>query len=711
MTAPASIHVHHPTSHACHFFGRDAELALLDGALGASGPSVIALLGPGGQGKTAIVQHWLESVSTRRPRPEGVFLWSFYRGKNSDECLRALYAAVAGLENAGDVSASYCVDHLLPLLRARRWVVVLDGSEVVQHEPGPWAGRFVHPELGRLLEELASAPQPGVTVVTSRFAVPELERRPAARIVCLEQLDATSARRLLTSLGVHGGDAELDAVAEIGGWHAKAVELLGTFLVRFHGGDARGCRSLPEGSALPDLSAEERRVLRVLSGFQALLSAEEQDILALATAFRDPPTEARLLEYLASPPVQTLTHETWRRTYIRFAERPAGWLDEQLQGLIQLRLLERVVVAVPGSGSERPAVIDAHPLVRRGFEHVLGPEGRRGSATARAGFLSGRPDRNKPATLDEARDDVELFHAYCQGGLWDEADRVLLALDKPRYRFLAPAFERDLRLQFFPNGDWRQPPLWPGFRHFRALAICFELLGAFEEALDAYPAEEAALLGDALLALGRLKPLLTDDRPRHPWNMLWQAYRAHALSLAGQTEEAVSLCGRLVPSDLYEWTHVFECLLRTGRLDLLDVRSFLYRPPHAAESHWDTLGRQRMGADYLRLTGGAASELQALYEELLDGYDRGGLIFERTLTRLSYGRWLLQREDASRAADVNATTQALARRHGMRVMAADAWSLERDIAQAVGDRERAARADVAARQLRAEMGYAGPERP
>src|SRR5207245_8075931 len=156
----------------------------------------------------------------------------------------------------------------------------------------------------------------------------------------------------------------------------------------------------------------------------------------------------RLLEYLASQPVLLLSRDTWRRGYIPFAERPSDWLADRLQILIDLRLLERVVIDLPGSASNGPAVIDAHPLVRRAFEHVLGAEGRRESATARAGFLYARPDRRKPGTLDEARADVELFHSYCQGGLWDEAERVLLALDKPRYRFLAPAFERDLPLQF-----------------------------------------------------------------------------------------------------------------------------------------------------------------------------------------------------------------------------------------------------------------------
>src|SRR6185369_14960862 len=103
--------------------------------------------------------------------------------------------------------------------------LVLDGTEVVQHEQGAWYGRFLHPELGRLLEELAAEPMPGVVVLTTRFPLPTLERRRHARVLSLGSLDEESARGLLRSLGVQGTVAALDAVAAAGSGHAKAVEL------------------------------------------------------------------------------------------------------------------------------------------------------------------------------------------------------------------------------------------------------------------------------------------------------------------------------------------------------------------------------------------------------------------------------------------------------------------------------------------------------
>ena len=196
--------IHHCTSEPYRLFGRTAELAALDEALRGGAVSVAALVGPGGQGKTAIVQHWLQSATTDHCIA-GVFFWSFYRGKDSDLCLRELYAYAHGLDALPELSASYCVDHLLPVLRRECWTVILDGAEVVQHESGEWFGRFVHPELGRLIEELASAPLPGVVVVTSRFPLPTLMHRRHARLLALSALDAASGRGLLARVSTLPG--------------------------------------------------------------------------------------------------------------------------------------------------------------------------------------------------------------------------------------------------------------------------------------------------------------------------------------------------------------------------------------------------------------------------------------------------------------------------------------------------------------------------
>lgn len=689
MPRPPAIR--HCTSEPLRFFGRRAELQLLDDALAGGAPSVVALVGLGGQGKTAIVQHWLQQLAVdpgRGAAADGVFLWSFYRGKDSDLCLRELLAYAEGLTAPPEVSASYCVDRLLPLLRRERWALVLDGAEVVQHEQGAWRGRFVHPELGRLVEELATAPAPGVAVVTSRFPLPTLIGRRHAAVLSLSTLDDESAGALLESLGVRGTAEEVRATAQTAGRHAKAVELLGTYLRRFKGGAAARAADLPALQGEAD--DEESHVARVLTAFHHALPGETKDILALTTTFRQPPVEARLLEYLVSEPLRHLLHDVWGRTYEPFQRRAATWLANQVQQLVELRLLERVGLGVTEAGGQ--AVLDAHPLVRSGFEEVLGSA--HAVHGARAGFLRGRPDRRPPASLEEAREEVELFHAYADAGLWNEADGTLVALDNPKHRFLAPAFERDLLRRFFPAGDWRQPPLWSGFGRHRSLAICLELLGQFDEALEVYRPADAPLRGDALLALGRLQPFLDIPHAGHPWQMLWQCYRAHALCLLGRRDEALRLAQTAVPLDVYEWVHVFECLLRLGRLDALDLRSVLYRAPLSQDHRWAELARRRMRADYLRITG-SGEDLGTDYRALLDAYDRGGLPFERALTRLSYGRWLQRRGAADEVRAIATAAVEVCQRFEMALLEIDARELAGD--------------DV--RGLRAERGYLGSGRP
>src|SRR5262245_37769436 len=100
---PRPPHLHHCTSEPFRFFGRAAELALLDRALWDNDASLVAMVGPGGQGKTAIVQHWLQGLADGPRRADGVFLWSFYRGQDVDLCLRELYAYAEGLPGAPEV--------------------------------------------------------------------------------------------------------------------------------------------------------------------------------------------------------------------------------------------------------------------------------------------------------------------------------------------------------------------------------------------------------------------------------------------------------------------------------------------------------------------------------------------------------------------------------------------------------------------------------
>src|SRR4051812_25675860 len=105
-TIPRQPAIHHCTPEPLQFFGRLAELALLNQAIHDPDITVVGLMGLGGQGKTAIVQHWLQTLAPAIGPFDGLFFWSFYRGKDADSCLRELYAYAARLGQSPDVAAS-----------------------------------------------------------------------------------------------------------------------------------------------------------------------------------------------------------------------------------------------------------------------------------------------------------------------------------------------------------------------------------------------------------------------------------------------------------------------------------------------------------------------------------------------------------------------------------------------------------------------------
>ena len=116
-----------------------------------------------------------------------------------------------------------------------------------------------------------------------------------------------------------------------------------------------------------------------------------------------------------------------------------------------------------------------------------------------------------------------------------------------------------------------------------------------------------------------------------------------------------------------------------------------------------------MRLDYQRVMGTTSGELDDDFRGLLEEYDRGGLPFERALTRLSYARWLLSGGDVVRAREVGNAIIAIAERHGMTIMAADGWEI---LADCLGDENRTASSRVArAREWRVKAGYCSTARP
>ena len=156
-------------------FGREEDIAFLDGAWANKDVNVVTIVAWAGVGKSTLVNHWLRRMAAEHYRSaELVFGWSFYRQGTSGGTSSADEFLDAALTWFGDPDPRLGTawekgERLAKLVAHRRTLLVLDGLEPLQNPPGPQEGRLREPSLQALLRELAAF-NTGLCVITTRTA-------------------------------------------------------------------------------------------------------------------------------------------------------------------------------------------------------------------------------------------------------------------------------------------------------------------------------------------------------------------------------------------------------------------------------------------------------------------------------------------------------------------------------------------------------------
>jgi hypothetical protein len=266
--------------------GRSRVFDELMEALDNGDTRVVGVIGLGGQGKSALVAHWLEQV----PIPaERVFWWSLASG----DVDRFLAEAVSFV-------GSDPVEVRRPLQQAQRivaaakgteYLFVLDGLEAAQHQAGEAYGAFTSSELSAFLDLFASERHRSLCVLTSRAPVLDLLSYSAYDWIDLERLSADEGETLLRLLGVIGTGTEIREVVERADGHPLTLTLLGGYLVeRFQGRipdvDVVGLR-LARGD-------HAERVRAVLREYDLLLTDADRAVMKILAA-EDGPVSAGLI--------------------------------------------------------------------------------------------------------------------------------------------------------------------------------------------------------------------------------------------------------------------------------------------------------------------------------------------------------------------------------------------------------------------------------
>jgi tetratricopeptide (TPR) repeat protein len=400
----------------------------------------------------------------------------------------------------------------------------------------------------------------GLCVITTRERIADLAGSPnTAPQVLLEELESGAAVALLRQLGVIGRESEMAATAEEFKHHALTLTLLGNFLRRAHGGDARKRHEI-------DLHrADEKQgghAFRVIAAYARWLGeGPELAILRLLGLF-DRPAEADALEALrTAPPIPDLTE-------------PLVDLSDEDWHLATTTLRDHGLLAA--ADPKEPETLDAHPLVRACFADEL--EKHRPAAWQEGNRRLYEHLRQAAPDLPETLEAMQPLYAAvihgCRAGRQQEAlievywRRIQRGNEFYSSRKLG-AFGSELTaLAGFFDRPWSQPSahitaadqapvLSLAAFHLRALGRLTEAVEPMQASLEACIAQEdwgraaagASNLSELTLTLGDVQRAVAfgeqsvelADRSGDAFRkMVSRARKADALHQAGRWEESAA---------------------------------------------------------------------------------------------------------------------------------------------------------------------------
>ena len=428
-TTPEHIHSDRLPTVKGGFFGREVELQLLNNAWSGTTPTttvetqnfaslptppttntttrIVQFIAPGGTGKTKLLRHWLDHTADIPV----LIAWSFYsQGASEDKQTSATPFFSHAFAKLGSTRERFASeedkgDHLAELLHGKRYVLVLDGLEPLQHGGAAMRGELKDKAIRQLLRQLARHPS-GLCIITTRIALHELSDRDAPTVIPhdLQNLTVADGIALLQSLGVTGSAAELGkAVREYGG-HALALSLLGNVLRLRHQGDVRK-RDTLKALVKATGNRDSRHAFKVMQAYAEWFAGEPELALLHLLGLFDHPIGQDVLQMLWDAQIPHLT---------------AGIdEDEWLEAIASLREEHHLLSQHDGGGD-----LDCHPLIREYFGGQLQtqqPQAWQQAHERLYEYYKTLPEKELPDTLEEMQPLFSAVAHGCAAGLHQQA--------------------------------------------------------------------------------------------------------------------------------------------------------------------------------------------------------------------------------------------------------------------------------------------------
>lgn len=329
--------------------GREDLLNALDADWSNPDRRCTLLVGFAGQGKTSLVRQWVDNLQQNSllARPEGILWWTFYNKRTVDSFFDTAlsFLSAGALDPRKLPSANVKAQVLGAMLGARRYLFVLDGLEVVQHQKGDSYGCLINDDLREFLKLFAAPDQESFCLITSRLPPLDLIMFTTCFLRPVEALNAEDGRTLLRRWGVVGSNKALEKVVADWDGHALTLALLASYLVQRYKGDVQYVSTIPEPSSE---EPHYQRVNHILHEYDSLMSETEITLLMFISAFRRSVHEAAL-EHVLHYPGQTDV----------FYETLSALNADQLRALLQRLITYNIL-----SDRERVGYYTLHALVR-----------------------------------------------------------------------------------------------------------------------------------------------------------------------------------------------------------------------------------------------------------------------------------------------------------------------------------------------------------
>lgn len=415
---------------AKQFFGREAELKLLDAAWADAGTHVLSIVAWGGVGKTSLVNHWLATrmIQKNWPGVERYYDWSFYSQGTGDSRQTSsdlfINDALTFFGDPDPVKGSPWERgvRLASLVRQHKTLLVLDGVEPLQYPPtdrSGQAGRLKDQALEALLQSLAQD-NTGLCIVTTREHLANIDSYPTQTEHKLDKLLLDAAIGLIRHLQLIGTDEQIAEMWDALDGHALSMLQLGRLLARGYGKDLRKWREM--GFTQADKLKQGRSTMRVMAKYEDWLAGGDKEqqlelaILRLMGLFEKPMVPGCFGALREPPTIAGLTE--------RFAEVDGFEIENAITTLIENELLSHAggddycgpLLAVP---------LDAHPLIREYFARQLQlekPEAFKEAHSRLFDFLCENTE-HRPDTLDGLAPLYEAVSHGCLAGQHQEAQK------------------------------------------------------------------------------------------------------------------------------------------------------------------------------------------------------------------------------------------------------------------------------------------------